>query len=163
MTAPGIKAITIWQPWASLIALGAKRIETRHWRTWHRGYIAIHAAKRWTREERDLCSAWPFADYIGGHVLERGPLPLGAVVAIARLDMCVSTDSLTLDERFPVHESAFGNYAPGRYGWVLDEVVALPTPVPCPGEQGLWTLDLDTLNEVRAQYRAAQRGEAVPA
>lgn len=46
-----MKAITIWQPWASLIALGAKQIyvkrfETRSWATSYRGPIAIHAAKK---------------------------------------------------------------------------------------------------------------------
>lgn len=39
-----MKAITIWQPWASLIACGAKRYETRSWPTKYRGPIAIHAA-----------------------------------------------------------------------------------------------------------------------
>lgn len=40
-----MKAITIWQPWASLIAVGAKKFETRPWATNYRGPIAIHAAK----------------------------------------------------------------------------------------------------------------------
>lgn len=41
-----MKAITIWQPWASLIMLGKKTIETRSWATSYRGPLAIHAAKR---------------------------------------------------------------------------------------------------------------------
>jgi hypothetical protein len=41
-----MKAITIWQPWASLIAIGAKQYETRSWETKYRGPIAIHAAKK---------------------------------------------------------------------------------------------------------------------
>ncbi len=41
-----MKAITIWQPWASLLAIGAKRYETRGWATKYRGPIAIHAAKK---------------------------------------------------------------------------------------------------------------------
>ncbi len=40
-----MKAITIWQPWASLIACGAKKYETRSWATNYRGPIAIHAAR----------------------------------------------------------------------------------------------------------------------
>ena len=39
-----MRAITIRQPWASLIALGLKNVETRSWTTTHRGTIAIHAA-----------------------------------------------------------------------------------------------------------------------
>ena len=41
-----VKAITIWQPWASLVAVGAKTMETRSWPTKYRGPIAIHAAQR---------------------------------------------------------------------------------------------------------------------
>lgn len=39
-----MKAITVWQPWASLLACGAKQYETRPWTTSYRGPIAIHAA-----------------------------------------------------------------------------------------------------------------------
>ena len=39
-----MKALTIWQPWASLVACGAKQYETRSWPTKYRGPIAIHAA-----------------------------------------------------------------------------------------------------------------------
>jgi hypothetical protein len=41
-----MKAITIWQPWASLLACGAKKYETRSWKTDYRGPIAIHVAKK---------------------------------------------------------------------------------------------------------------------
>lgn len=40
-----MKAITVWQPWASLLACGAKNYETRGWATRYRGPIAIHAGK----------------------------------------------------------------------------------------------------------------------
>ena len=40
-----MKAISLWQPWASAIAIGEKTIETRSWWTPHRGALAIHAAK----------------------------------------------------------------------------------------------------------------------
>lgn len=42
-----MKALTIRQPWASLISLGVKRIETRSWSTSFRGPLAIHAGKAW--------------------------------------------------------------------------------------------------------------------
>src|SRR6267154_1758716 len=41
-----MKALTLWQPWASMIAFGEKRIETRCWSTKHRGLLAIHAAAK---------------------------------------------------------------------------------------------------------------------
>ena len=52
-----MKALSLWQPWASAIALGHKRIEPRHWTTSYRGLIAIHAAKRWTADEREFHAA----------------------------------------------------------------------------------------------------------
>lgn len=45
-----VPAISLWQPWASLMASGHKSIETRSWSTHLRGLVAIHAAKRWTLE-----------------------------------------------------------------------------------------------------------------
>src|ERR1700694_3122793 len=41
-----MKALSLWQPWASLIAMGLKEFETRHWATSYRGPLVIHAAKR---------------------------------------------------------------------------------------------------------------------
>ena len=46
-----MKAITVWQPWASLLVSGRKRYETRSWATTYRGPIAIHAAKRPVRRK----------------------------------------------------------------------------------------------------------------
>jgi hypothetical protein len=41
-----MKALTLYQPWASLIACRVKTIETRPWATKYRGSLAIHAAMR---------------------------------------------------------------------------------------------------------------------
>ena len=46
-----MKAISLWQPWASAIAVGAKRYETRGWPAVaggqrFAGWLAIHASKR---------------------------------------------------------------------------------------------------------------------
>lgn len=40
-----IKAISLHQPWASLVAMGIKGVETRSWTTRYRGPLAIHASK----------------------------------------------------------------------------------------------------------------------
>jgi hypothetical protein len=49
-----MKAITIWQPWASLKACGAKEFETRSWATSYRGPIAIHAAAKKPPKQGDF-------------------------------------------------------------------------------------------------------------
>lgn len=136
-----MKAISLWQPWASLIAIGAKRIETRSWPTPYRGPIAIHAAKRWTQDEKLQVLRPPFWDVLRHH---DGPLPLGAVVAVGQLVACDRMTRNWIDctrETWGDNEIAFGHYEIGRYGWILDEVRALPQPVTCRGMQGLWDLD----------------------
>ena len=138
-----VKALSLWQPWASLIADGAKQIETRSWSTAYRGSIAIHAAKRWTPEQNDLCQQEPFR----GCLLEAGfanwtDIPLGCVVGIADLIDVVPTEAIVAE--LSEQEKAFGNYERGRYGWMLTNIRALPTPIPVRGRQGLWTIELET-------------------
>jgi hypothetical protein len=85
-----MKAITIWQPWASLLAIGAKKYETRSWPTKYRGTIAIHAAKK------DPCKIPLIGlekfDAAAGTELERAGLgstwfllPRGKIIATAEL------------------------------------------------------------------------------
>lgn len=134
-----MKALSLLQPWATLIAIGAKTIETRSWSTTYRGEIAIHASKRWTGEQRYLATqAGPIAKALT-------PFPgmcLGSVVAVARMVDCVSTDSLTAFEILAKHpeERAFGDFSPGRFMWILEDVRALPAPVHCKGALSLWEL-----------------------
>jgi hypothetical protein len=107
-----MKFLTIRQPWASLIAVGAKQIETRPFSTTYRGPLAIHAGKAIPECDNlggefgiDVMQHHPFAQRFEGAncVLEPGdfyayrrpnppgkvdtfwPLPLGAVVAVCDL------------------------------------------------------------------------------
>lgn len=148
-----MKALSLWQPWATLIAVGAKQIETRHWSVGYRGWLAIHAAKKSSPQLRELAHSWPFAEYLEPWVHEHGPLPLGAIVAVARLDGCLEADVALDTVSSSPHELEFGHYGPGRVGWVLRGVVALPRPVPCNGEQGLWVPPTEVVDELRVQYR----------
>lgn len=56
----GVKTLTLLQPWASLVACGAKKIETRSWATKYRGPLAIHAAAFWNLELSSKLSHWEF-------------------------------------------------------------------------------------------------------
>jgi hypothetical protein len=131
----GIKALTLWQPWATLIALGRKRLETRGWVTAYRGSLAIHAARR--PPDPGLLAAEPFAGALRD-ALARGPLPRGAVVAVARLvDVLPITPALVAG--LTQEERAFGIYGPCRWAWRLEEVRLLDPPIPARGAQGLWS------------------------
>lgn len=128
---PTIKAITLWQPWASLVAAGVKRHETRHWKTDYRGPIAIHAAQR-----LDLagCPDQLCADVLGQFWAKE--IPLGAVVAVARLTACHQAH-IVADHITPADREA-GNFARGRFAWELQDIRALIDPVPATGRQGLF-------------------------
>lgn len=132
-----MRTISLWQPWASLVAVGAKRIETRHWpapATLVGQRIGIHAAK--TTSHLPICSEWPFSE----HIDDPRALPLGAVVATAVLDRCrpITSEGAALLEERDRQEAAFGLYSPGRFAWVLRDVIALEGPVPFRGSQGFF-------------------------
>lgn len=159
-----IKTLSLTQPWATLIAIGAKRIETRSWYTPYRGRIAIHAAKGLIkggrREMIRICYERPFAAALKAAGLSPftaiDALPYGKVLATATLIDCVPTYRpgianapgapqfvLTRGDRswaVPPEqpELSFGDYTPGRYAWLLDDVQVLPEPIPAVGHLSLW-------------------------
>ncbi len=145
-----MKALSLWQPWATLIAVGAKRMETRSWAPQYRGELVIHAAKRWTADAHDLIQESPFREALQGH-----QIPRGAIVAVVRLTGCLRTT----DSQPSYPECAFGNYDDGRFAWVLERVRAIE-PVPCRGRQRLWDVPEDVEARVRSQLERGTGGEA---
>lgn len=122
-----VKALTLQQPWATLIALGLKSVETRRWHPRENpGKIVICSSKKpitGPAHER-LLGTQPFAECLAGH-----ETPRSAMLAVATLDRCERTEMLHLPE-VPWPEVAFGDYSPGRWAWFLTDVTALPEPVP---------------------------------
>jgi activating signal cointegrator 1 len=57
-----MKAISLLQPWATLVVMGVKTIETRSWQTPHRGELLIHASLG--KKGQVLCSQPHFNKYI---------------------------------------------------------------------------------------------------
>lgn len=109
-----VRALTIRQPWAALIAHGTKRVENRTWGTAWRGALLIHAAK----------SADPSPD---GVARVDGADVRSSIVAVATLaDIHVCGGECS-----PWAE-------PGRHHWVLSDVRPVAEPVPCKGALGLW-------------------------
>lgn len=115
-----IRALTIRQPWAAAIAHADKRIENRTWPTSYRGTLLIHAGKTVDRRAGRLASA----------VVRGLRLDLGAVLAVAKVTGCHDS----AEERIPCTPWS----ATGQFHHVLDEVTALPLPIPWTGAQGLW-------------------------
>lgn len=149
-----MKALTIYQPWATLITLGVKRMETRSWDTKVRGPVAIHAGMAWPCRigEHALIGEFDVERDKSGLLL-RGKslswpyrLPMGCVVAIGEL---FQTRSTTNSEHCPDdRELALGDHSPGRYAWSITSISRLPEPIPAKGSQGLWNWEMPVgLNE----------------
>lgn len=159
-----LPALTLWQPWATMIAVGAKRIETRHWKTNYRGWLVIHAAKRFQIAEKELCLHSPFCEMLKcAGILRLTDMPLGAGLCAAYLVEVTPTETLTEGTAlvdFDEVERALGNYQPRRYAWIFDRVLAFPAPIVLSGRQGIWNwpwpIETDELREV-ARYRFNER------
>lgn len=134
-----MKAISLWQPWASAIALGNKCVETRSWSTSHRGPLLIHAAKRWTRPQREFAEV----ERSLGRMAEA--IPFGAIVACATLSDVRRSEELALE--VSAIEKLYGDYRDGRYGWVLTEILPFPEPIPFRGAQGLFDVPYGVVQE----------------
>ena len=133
-----MKALTILQPWASLIACGAKMIETRSWPTAYRGEIAIHAGLadvKVDQEFNDICES---VFYYSGHGLH---LPKGKVIAVATLADCTVMTKAIIDKLLESvrgrNELLFGAWEVGRFAWMLRDVRMIE-PVAAKGRQRLW-------------------------
>ena len=149
-----MKALTLYQPWATLVAIGAKRIETRSWKTNYRGPLAIHAGKNIS--QLPICCTEPFlttlklAGYLWANGDWTSPLPKGAILATCELvyikkidqfDWISNQQAWLINSTYweaSEQEHAFGNYSIGRYMWFLDKVKTLEGPIPAKGAMGLW-------------------------
>ncbi len=142
-----MKAITLHQPWASLIACGLKTIETRDWRPPRAVIgerIAIHAAKR-------LPDSWEWNDDIRLAVEHWDDIPLGVVIATALLVDARQVGFQTYTGKVLasspsytgwVEPGPYGDFSEGRWLWFLDDIRPLDPPIPARGRQRLWEWDV---------------------
>lgn len=162
-----MKALTVWQPWASLIAIGAKPYEFRSWEppAWIVGQrIAIHAGKRPVRktEVRALiCN-------LDGRAFARERPALAKEIALPFLcrvlegladECCFGADKIALPYSQIVCTAIVGVGKPGdvcarefgidvgndsdregqfNWGWPMIDIRTVMPPIPIRGAQGLW-------------------------
>jgi len=134
-----MKALTISQPWASLIASGEKFVENRTWRTNYRGPLAIHAGlgSKYLKKKE-------LAEYETGVVTAIGWLRASVALSDAQYQNSIGAES-----KINVSWAELINhkYTEGPFCWVLEAVAMLSKPIPCKGAQGLWVLpaEIETL------------------
>ena len=112
-----MKALSLKQPWASLLAHGKKTIELRSWSTTHRGMLAI-------------CASVGAAPDIG----QWGDGPRGVIVAVADL---IDVRPATPED---CHDACVATIPPGTFAWIIGDVLAVH-PVAQKGRLGLFPID----------------------
>lgn len=122
-----MKALTIKEPWASLIIEKYKKYEFRSWKTKYRGKILIHAG---LSVEKNMMQR--FKDYDIS-------IKPGYIIGEATL-----TDCILVDENFNKELRAIDPIVYGRsnhaetYAWKLEDIVKYEKPISCKGKLGLW-------------------------
>lgn len=137
-----MKAITIKQPWASLIAFGEKQFETRSWKTKHRGELAIHAGKSIDKKAYEA-----FSEVLAKHGINSiSDLPTGCIIASVNLIDChqvieeesgiraIMDSSIIIDGQ----EYQMGYYTEGYFGWKVELIEKFKTPIEHKGQLNLW-------------------------
>jgi len=104
--------------------------------------LAIHAAKGLTEEDMYICGDSPFKEVLSAAGIKGvADLPRGRVLAIASLTDCIPSEHIaSWPNVFSLspYEQDFGNYGPGRWGFLLREIEVLRQPIPATGHLGLW-------------------------
>jgi|SRR5580692_4388879 hypothetical protein len=119
-----MKAITLWQPWASLIVDGRKKIETRPMPWYFEGWVAIHAG---LRVDREACLAFGY---------DPDKIPTGAVLGKAWKSGLIHFTPDNEDKLYTPDQ--YGDFAYGRYGYPLESVIKFSEGIPAKGHQGFW-------------------------
>ena len=132
-------AISLWQPWASLLFVpGGKVHETRDWRAPEKYIgrtILIHAAKK-RMHPRNL--GQPLCQLCDTKLGPAGlnTMPMGAFVGVATLQSSKMIRGADCAASAPDYLA--GNWTMGRYAWRLTNRRPLRAPIPAIGRQGFW-------------------------
>lgn len=157
-----MRAISLTQPWASLIAICAKKIETRNWATSVRGRIAIHAAKSLDKSVFQIEIFRQTLANVG--ITSPDQLPLGEIIATTDFVECLSTKIAEKKDRtgkiykMPspgTPEYAFGDFSDNRFMHFYEKTFKLPTPIKCRGALSYWNLPLDIEEQILEMEKGA--------
>ena len=131
-----MKALSLLQPWASLVVMGIKKIETRNWSAAYRGPLLIHAGKS------RAGALFMTEAAIQKHISNFDALPFGAIIGRVELVDILPADSPHLTppkmQAEALEERAFGDYTAQRFAWIFEGAVLFGKPVPARGMLQLW-------------------------
>ena len=132
-----LQALSIRQPWTSMIISGMKTMELRSWQTSYRGWLWIHSGKKVDLEALQLLDEAPRQYQTGGL------LGIAHLDDIRRIETLAEWHSLRGAHRSP------GAFHEGAYGWRFSDAIALRRKVPSMGELFLFPLDEKTRADAR--------------
>ena len=158
-----MKAISIHQPWASLLVTGRKRFETRAWHTNYRGPLAIHASRLLTSIGTHLTTQKPYQQLLATIGVDTyKDLVLGKILGQATLVDCWRVMEIP-DANLPTEtELAIGNFGTKQgareiWTWLFTDPKPLTTPFATGGTLGLWEIDDYLYNQ--AEHRQSVTSE----
>jgi hypothetical protein len=141
-----MKALTLHQPYAILIALGEKQYETRSWTVSYRDKVAIHAGRTWNNDTK----SWTQMSILKLGIKLPDMMPLGALLCICELRAIYHTEALL--PKLTEKERRLGDYSAGRFAWRLEVIEVFDNPIFVGGKQGLWDLELSKLQSGEPSY-----------
>ena len=144
-----MKALTIKEPWATLIVRAGKDIENRDWHTNYRGFLLIHSSARMAEADmQDACDLMQgFIPKFSSARFRQESFHPGAILGAVEVVDCVKQSD--------------SPWFFGEFGFVLRDAVAFANPIRCKGSLGLWNVPNDVLALARQEYRMAAKERLV--
>lgn len=140
-----MRALSLWQPWASLWIAGPKVHETRAWSTDYRGALVVHAAKhKITPRCLDPDLVEICTSKFGSQWTKT--LPIGALLGTVQLEACTPCDDQLRESLLELDEVDFdcGDFRNGRFAWRRGpQTEAFRRPIPYVGRQRFFDVPVD--------------------
>ncbi len=132
-----MKALTLKQPWATLLARGHKLDDTRSWSTKFRGDFLIHSSAHWDKEGIELYQRVR-AKY---NLPPFEQMPLGQIIGKATVVDVQSTSVYQKTSRYTIDQKQLGDYRIGRSVFIIHNHFELPVYIPAVGSLKFWNYD----------------------
>ncbi len=157
ITSATLKAISLWQPWASLIPLGLKHYETRSWKTNYRGKLLICSTLNNPKHYREYLK---IKDELQLPTWDETNFPHGQAIALCELVDCIQMTPEFIAQQSQT-EILCGDWQVGRYAWKLENIQPITEPFAVKGKQGLFNIPLTTILLISPSTRVSNDNQVL--
>lgn len=127
-----MKALSIKNPWASLIINGYKEYEFRTWKTKYRGKILIHSSLGIEKNVLNKFKDYSL-DYNNGYIIGEATLSDCILMTDEFYHELLNIDSAVYE--LSTHEM--------KYAWKLENIIKYENPIKAKGNLGLWNYEVE--------------------